>query len=263
MSPFTSTAFMSGTKPILPQEILLISDLDDTFLGDPDALVRFSEFFPSVEKRLSIVYASGRFFESVTEDIRATLLPEPRAVIGGVGSEIRSFPDGQLDQDWVERISQQWSAERVREVLADEDELELQPEQSQSDFKVSYFFRGATQEQLDRLQAELFDAGINASLIYSSGRDLDFLPAGVNKGTAAAFVARELGFDRDHVIVAGNSGNDAKLFEHDFHGIIVSNAHEELKRYADSRRVYLSPYGWADGVRDGLQHWIGKLTDQS
>jgi hydroxymethylpyrimidine pyrophosphatase-like HAD family hydrolase len=72
-----------------------------------------------------------------------------------------------------------------------------------------------------------------------------------------------LGFERDHVLVAGNSGNDAKLFEHDFHGIIVSNAHEELKRYADQPRIYLSPHARADGVRDGLRYWIGELTDQS
>lgn len=244
-------------------ELLLISDLDDTFLGDREGLRRFSEFFPTVKAQLAIVYASGRFFESVREDVKNTPLPEPLAVIGGVGSEIRSFPEGELDQVWVERISENWSATKVREVMSNETELELQPEKHQSDFKVSYFSRHATREQLERLKSKLFDAGIHSSVIYSSDRDVDFLPEGLNKGTAAAFVARKLGFDQDHVIVAGNSGNDAKLFEHDFYGIIVSNAHEVLKRYAALPLVYLSPDARADGVRDGLQHWIGKLTNQS
>ncbi len=244
-------------------KLLLISDLDDTLLGDPDALGRFSAFYSTERHRLAVVYASGRFFESVREDIQTTLLPEPLAVIGGVGSEIRSFPEGELDQNWIDAISDKWSAEQVRRILSDEADLELQPEKVQSDFKVSCFLRDATQERLDRLQARLFDAGIHASVIYSSDRDLDFLPEGVNKGTAAAFIARELGFDRGHVVVAGNSGNDAKLFEHDFYGIVVSNAHAELKEYADQRRVYLSPHARADGVRDGLLYWIGKLTDES
>lgn len=242
---------------------LLISDLDDTFLGDRAALQRFSDFFHRLQGRLDIVYASGRFCDSIAADIRSTPLPEPLAVIGGVGSEIRDFPGGELNQEWIQRISPQWSAERVRATLADEAELQLQPESAQSDFKVSYFFPAASQGQLDRLQAKLFDVGVNASLIYSSQRDLDFLPAGVNKGTAAAFTARELGFDREQVIVAGNSGNDAKLFEHDFYGIIVSNAHEALKQYAESPRVYLSPRARADGVRDGLQHWLAPQAAES
>lgn len=237
-------------------EFLLVSDLDDTFLGDRDALRRFADYYQSLQDRLKIVYASGRFYETIKRDIDQTPLPAPIAVIGGVGSEIRRYPGGELNQHWVERISTDWSASRVQELLVDEPDLTLQPEDSQSDFKVSYFFRGASDEALNRLRAKLFDNGVNASLIYSSSRDLDFLPEGVNKGTAAAFVARELGFDQDHTLVAGNSGNDSKLFEHDFRGIIVANAHEELKSYADDDRVYLSTKQRADGVRDGVEHWM-------
>jgi len=243
-------------------DLLLVSDLDETLLGDRAALRRFEEFFSSVRPRLAIVYASGRFFESISEDVRKTPLPDPLAVIGGVGSEIRSYPDGRVDQAWVERISGNWSTETVRQVLMNEDRLELQPRDAQSDFKVSYFLQDASAKEINRLQAKLFDAGVDTNVIYSSNRDLDFLPDGVNKGTAAAFLARELGFDRDHVMVAGNSGNDAKLFEHGFYGVIVANAHEELKQFADERRVYLSSHSHADGVRDGLQYWMPRLSKQ-
>lgn len=239
-------------------DFLLISDLDDTFLGDSAALARFDEYYQTIRKQVAIVYASGRFFETIKRDVDTTLLPVPVAVIGGVGSEIRRFPEGELDTAWVKRISQNWSAERVQEVLMEEKNLQRQPESAQSDFKVSYFFDNASTEQLDRLKAKLFDEGVNVSLVYSSQRDLDFLPEGVNKGTAAAFVARELGFHSDQTIVAGNSGNDSKLFEHDFYGIVVANAHDELKQYESSSRVYLSPHERADGVRDGLQHWMEK-----
>lgn len=244
----------------MPAELLLISDLDNTLLGDAEALDRFGRHFAALHERVAIVYASGRFFESIRKDVETTSLPAPLAVIGGVGSEIRSFPGGQLNVTWAERISNNWSAEQVQSVLADEGRLELQPKHSQSAFKVSYFLPGASPDELDDLQAKLRAAGLQTSLIYSSERDLDFLPRGANKGTAAAFVASQLGFAHDRVLVAGDSGNDTKMFEHDFRGIIVSNAHEELKRFADKPRVYLSPDARADGVRDGLTHWMGKLA---
>ena len=246
-----------------PEKRLLISDLDDTLLGDTEALRRFQAFHAEVGDRLVLVYATGRFFESVVEDVRTTSLPEPLTVIGGVGSEIRSYPGGEQDPAWVARLSHQWSARRVRELLSAEPGLELQPESSQSGFKASFFLRDAPPEQRDHLKTELLKAGIRANIIYSSNRDLDILPAAADKGSAAAFLAQSLGFDRNRVIVAGNSGNDARLFEQAFYGIIVSNAHEELKRYADQDRVYLSPHARADGVRDGLRHWMRTQEESS
>ncbi len=246
----------------MPKNLLMISDLDDTLLGDDDALCRFEAFFDSIKERVSVIYASGRFCASICQDIHATLLPQPVAIIGGVGTEIHSFPEGHLEQTWMQRISQYWSAQIVRDVLSDEEALVPQPGEFQSEFKVSYFLRDASGKQLSRLREKLIVAGIRVSLIYSSDRDLDILPAGVDKGAAAAFMADKIGFTADRVIVAGNSGNDARLFEHNFRGIIVGNAHQELKRqFADDDRVYQSPYTWADGIRDGMQHWIRELDD--
>lgn len=243
-------------------KLLLISDLDDTLLGQDDALRRFHEFFQRVQEHVSLIYASGRFFASVMEDVRNTVLPPPIAVIGGVGSEIRRYPNGELNKDWMQLISRGWCAQVVRDLLADEDSLELQPQRFQSDFKVSYFLRQATTGQLHRLKRRLELAGIPASLIYSSGRDLDILPAGVNKGAAAAFVASQLGFALDRVIVAGNSGNDATLFDHDFCGIVVSNALPELQHHvAGQPRVYNSLESHADGVLDGLRYWLGQCSE--
>lgn len=241
-------------------DILLISDLDDTLLGDSAALQRFADYYSTVQHRVAIVYASGRFFESACHHVQTTDLPEPLALIGGVGSEIRRFPDGEPDSQWIERMSDHWSAERVRELLASEPDLQLQPEDAQSEFKVSYFFDHAKPEQLERLKTVLREGGIHSSVIYSSERDLDFLPEGVDKGSAATFLAQQLDFDTNRVLVAGNSGNDSRLFEHKFWGVIVANAHPELKRYRTDPRVYLSSMQRADGVRDGLEHWLTVIS---
>jgi sucrose-6F-phosphate phosphohydrolase len=237
---------------------LLISDLDDTLLGDDSALERFSHFRKSLGERLTLVFASGRFYESIQRDVETTLLPAPIMVIGGVGSEIRGFPDGQFNGTWIERIANHWSTERARQVLSGIDGLELQPDQCQSDFKLSYFYRQATADQLADLQQLLATAGIESEMIYSSERDLDFLPRGVDKGSAAKFVAGYLGFPDKRVLVAGNSGNDVSLFAHGFGGIVVGNAHQELKHMAENFVSYQARMAYADGVREGIEYWMSK-----
>lgn len=241
-----------------PDDYLLVSDLDDTLLGDDEALSAFVEFRESIAHRVRIhlVYASGRFYKSIERDLQQTDLPPPRGVIGGVGTEVVLFPGGKPVEGWRERMSDQWSAPRVREVLADESVLELQPEESQSDYKVSYFVEDASQAQLGAWRLKLERAGIASRVIYSSNRDLDFLPEGVDKGTAAVFLAAHLDLPPGRVMVSGNSANDSALFEHGFRGIVVGNAHEELKAYATHDHVYLSPHALARGVRDGVEHWL-------
>lgn len=241
---------------------LLLSDLDDTLLGDDPALRRFHDYFQAhCAKDVAVAYASGRFYESIRRDVRSTELPNPQFVIGGVGSDLRSFPEGEPDTEWIGRMSEGWSAERVRELFAGNDSLCLQSEDSQSDFKVSYLFPGARQEHLDRLRSHLEEAGIRANLIYSSNRDLDFLPAGVDKGTAGLFVAEHLGIPPERVISAGNSGNDMTLLGHGFKGIVVANAHRELREAARKSNTYQSPERHAAGVQDGLEHWLKRLRN--
>ena len=245
----------------MSQRVLLISDLDDTLLGDGDALQRFAEYAAARRDRLELVYATGRFFDTVVDDVSSSALPAPRAVIGGVGSEMRDFPSGDFFDSWKERMSAHWSAARVREILGAENDLVDQPDWAQSEFKVSYFLEDAPASRLEALEARLKEAGVRVRLIYSSRRDLDVLPENVDKGHAAEHIAGVLGFEADRVIVAGNSANDAALFEHGFRGIVVANAHDELKTYADSPRVHLARSERADAVIEGLEHWAGGIAE--
>ncbi len=239
---------------------LLVSDLDDTLLGDDRALERFREFFDEKQPGLDVIYASGRFCESIDKDVEQTALPKPLATIGGVGSEIWLYPDRQPLKAWWEKISAHWSAEKVREVLRDEADLEIQPDENQSAYKVSYYLEQATPERLQQLETAIKNAGIRSCHIYSSQRDLDILPAGVNKGKAAAFLIDYLNRAHHNVLASGNSGNDATLFENDFAGIIVANAHDDLKQYKDEDHVYLAGAPHADGVREGIEYWMERLS---
>lgn len=248
------------SDPASKKTWLLVSDLDDTLLGDDRALERFRKFFDGKQPDLHVIYASGRFCESIDRDVGETSLPEPLATIGGVGSEIWLYPDRQPLKEWWEEISSDWSADKVREILKDEADLESQPDENQSPFKVSYYLDRATPDRLRGLENAIEKAGIRARYVYSSQRDLDILPAGVDKGSAADFLIDYLKRPRERILTSGNSGNDATLFERDFAGIIVSNAHDDLKEYKDGDRVYLAETPHADGVREGIEYWMERLV---
>ena len=244
-------------RPAHPR-YLLVSDLDDTLLGKPEALARFRDFCDENPDLLGVVYASGRFCDSIQESIDTTGLPEPLATIGGVGSEIRLYPGREPLRQWWDHISDNWSGREVRRLLADMPDLELQPEAAQSDYKVSYHFPNAETADLQRIKDHLKDARLQVSLIYSSGRDLDVLPHDVNKGSAASFLIRHLGYGPEAVFGSGNSRNDAHLMGNGFAGIIVGNAHDDLKALGDRDRVYIAQKTYADGVLEGIRHWLAK-----
>jgi sucrose-6F-phosphate phosphohydrolase len=237
---------------------VLVSDLDDTLLGKPEALARFRDFCDENPAQLGVVYASGRFCDSIQESIDTTRLPEPLATIGGVGSEIRLYPERKPLRQWWDRISDRWSDREVRRLLAGFSRLELQPEASQSAYKVSYYFPDAEAVDLHHIEKHLKDGGLNISLIYSSGRDLDVLPHDVNKGSAASYLIRYLGYGPEVVFGSGNSSNDAHLMAYGFAGIIVGNAHDDLKALGDRGRVYVAEKTYADGVLEGIYYWLTK-----
>lgn len=233
---------------------LLISDVDNTLLGDDAALRELAGWLEARRERFCLVYNSGRFCRSIAESVRATDLPRPDALIGGVGTEIRDFKSGAPLDDWPPP-NDGWDPQRVRRSLDGFADLELQPAELLSEFKISYFANGFSARRIREIGARLADEGLRVELVYSSSRDLDVLPAGVNKGTAAAHLAQRWSFARARTIVCGDSGNDLTMFQKGFRGVVVGNAHSQL-RALDSPHVYQAASTYAAGVLEGLQHWL-------
>lgn len=239
---------------------LIVSDLDDTLLGDDAALRRFAAWYDEMRPNFRLAYSSGRFRDSIRESIAATDLPEPDAVICGVGTEIYlGDADEALLPGWPQVSGKTWNADSIHAVCRQFVELEPQPAQFQSRYKLSFYAYDLDEAYLARLRQALDAAGQKASVVYSSSRDLDVLPARTHKGAAAGHLADHWQVDRRRVIVAGDSGNDATMFHEGFRGIIVGNAKPEL-RALSGPHIYHAADCYAAGVLEGLDHWLAELA---
>jgi sucrose-6F-phosphate phosphohydrolase len=233
---------------------LLISDLDGTLLGDDAWLKRFADWLHPRRTEVRLAYSSGRFYASVCDLVASTPLPPPDAVIGGVGTDLRFFPGGEKVDGWPRSLGP-WDRPEIRSILAQYRELEPQPDEFQAEFKLSYYAPDLECGFLVQLRRRLAASAHAVEVVYSSNRDLDVLPAGVDKGSAAAFLASRFALRAEQVIVAGDTGNDVSMFRHGFRGIVVGNAHPEL-RSLSSPDVYKSDLAYAEGVLDGMQYWL-------
>jgi sucrose-6F-phosphate phosphohydrolase len=234
---------------------VLVTDLDGTLLGDDHALARFRDWFAPSRADHRLVYASGRHLESVRSLVDAGILPEPDAVISGVGVEIHDG-SGRSWPGWTERFDG-WDADGVRRALRPLTWLEPQADEFQSPLKASYEVTGLSAAERAAILQALRDAGIEATLVYSGDRFVDILPPCAGKGRAAGFLAEGWGISADHVLAFGDSGNDAELLTSGFRGTIVANALPELSRAVGSD-VYRSPEPYADGVLDGIRYWSAR-----
>ncbi|MFQ5976818.1 MAG: HAD-IIB family hydrolase [Candidatus Heimdallarchaeota archaeon] len=221
------------------EDFLLVTDVDNTVLGDFDGLVQFSRELSCIRDDLVLAYNSGRSTQSIKRSLVANpCMPAPDYLIGEVGTQIENFITSEIDNEYIEILKKRWLRDKVEMVLADLP-FERQPEEFQSDLKLSYF-AAPELDPISLSRRTLNKNGLQATIIYSSQRDLDFLPPRSGKGWAVVRLQEQLGFDKEHVIVAGDSGNDVSMFEHGFKGIVVGNAHPELKELAISSNIYVA-----------------------
>lgn len=238
---------------------LLCSDIDGTLAGDPAAEARFCEAWQNLppENRPLLVVNSGRLIEDQRAYIATTALPPPDVYIGGVGTMLHNERQPSHARLYTRSIGAGFDRALIAAALADIANVVVQPDAYQHVHKSSWYLRDADVATLASIEERLADAGIAARLVYSSNRDLDILPAGVDKGAALSWLCRELGLSHDDVVVAGDTNNDRSMFDlPGVRGIVVGNALPELRAIAAERRdIYHAKGSMADGVLEGLRHW--------
>lgn len=244
---------------------MLASDIDNTLTGDREALDELRKHIDAQRKNgeMFLALSTGRRLDQVMEGFVEEGIPHGDAVISQVGTEIYlpPFKEGQEPLDvWNDMLLQDYSREEAEQFLEGVEGVEMQPEKFNTPLKVSCYLdsaenpEAAVQEIRNRVQ----NAGGLYQVIWSSGRDLDIIPAAAGKGKAIRFLVNFLELDTEYIIVAGDSGNDRSMFDEFERGIVVGNAKSELLKMREEKPVstyYFAEKSYAAGVREGLSYF--------
>ena len=138
--------------------------------------------------------------------------------------------------------------------------VEKQPGHFQNDFKSSWFYDDATEDDIRKIEKAMDGEGLEVNVIYSSSRHLDILPKWANKGNSLDWLLRYLKIKPEEVIVAGDSGNDSAMFKiPKINGIVVGNAQPELYHETKHMSVFYSEKPGHEAVFGGLKTFWTRL----
>lgn len=236
---------------------LICNDLDGTLLGKPDATLLFQQLWNRLPQdgRPLLVYSTGRLLKDAWRTVLRSDLPQPDFLICGVGTLIFDCRKRRVAHEFSEIMSEGWDRERAEAIVESLSGAMRQPAHFQNAFKSSWYLYKAPPELIRSLESLLAKAGIEAMVVYSSDRDLDILPKYANKGNALEWLLRHLDIPATEVIVSGDSGNDAAMFQiRGVRGILVENAQPELIEGTLGLDCYHAHTICADGVIEGLVH---------
>ena len=244
--------------------IVLASDIDNTLTGDAEALKTLARQLAVLRDQnvLSLFLTTGRTLREVLDGFEQEHIPQADAIISQVGTEIY-LPPFEANMEplpaWNERLHQQFSRKRAIEFATDIAGAEIQPEHYNTPLKVSYYLdKSPDPEKAARqIRQRVADHGNGYQVVWSSGKDLDILPAAAGKGKAIRFLLRFLELEPKQVITAGDSGNDRSMLEEFERGIVVANARPELKNLKEEKaaNLYFANQPYAAGVAEGLRHF--------
>lgn len=237
-----------------PQIRLFSTDLDGTILGNPTAAWRFAEQWSAVEprRRPLLVYNTGRSITDTQALVKARQLPAPDFIIGSVGTELHDSLYN-CGADFRARFGVNWDIVRIEAIVGATAGIRHQPPEEGQTFKSSWFWPRARREELDELASRLRLAGIEAEIVYSCRYFLDVVPRQAGKGAALAWLCERLSIPLRHVLVAGDTANDAAMFLlPGVRGIVVENALPELLACTVNERTFVARHPMADGVIEGL-----------
>lgn len=233
---------------------LLCTNIDGTLIGYDELMY---ELLNIIDRHgLLLVFDTGRDIRSVVNLIDKKGIRKPDASICMVGTEVYFVREDEFvpDRPWSDIISEGWNRDRIVELVSDFKELAWQEPRWQTKFKISYLLKHNQQEVLSEIHRRLQEEQLEAKVIFSCDQFLDFLPRKSSKSGALKYIMAKFDIAKEDVIVCGDSGNDLELFEDGFKGIIVANAHPELKDYK-GWNAFHATYKYSAGIIEGLKQF--------
>ncbi|HEY9268310.1 MAG TPA: HAD-IIB family hydrolase [Methylotenera sp.] len=233
----------------------LISDIDNTLLGDKRALKLLTGWLQSHRSKLAFGIATGRSIESAIAILKKNKVKIPDILITSVGSEIYYGKKLVPDLGWAAHIRYLWRKDSLAEALLKFPGLKLQAPENQREFKLSYIAKPETMPPLNQIYEYLHELKLHAQLIYSHEEFLDVLPIRASKGHAIRYLAYKWGLPLENFLVAGDSGNDTEMLVGDTRAIVVGNHSPELAVLRDQQHIYFADGHYAAGIIEGLNYY--------
>jgi sucrose-phosphate synthase len=234
---------------------LILTDIDNTLTGDDDAMERFFELLANTDEHVGFGIATGRRFEKVKELMEEKNLPHPEVLITAVGTEIYYGKNLTLDRSWQNHIGYGWNREKTKDVLDQIDGLYYPEDEGQSFFKLSYKIdleKAPNQAQIKRI---LRQHKLKVKTILSHNMYLDIIPSRAGSGLSIRHLAFKWDIPMDHILIAGDSGNDEGMLSGNTLGVVVGNYSKELEVLRGYPRVYFAKASHAAGIIEGINYY--------
>ena len=238
---------------------LIVFDIDETLIDNASGSNDFYRRWMNIRFKETplLCYNSGRLSDDLQNLIKNNFIPKPDYFIAGVGTSIFDFRKGITIKEFSQVLEEGWNLSKVQEVMESfGNQITKQPEQFQNDFKSSWFYDNATDDDLLSIKKRLKKANLEVNVVYSSSRHLDILPKWANKGNSLEWLLDYLDISAEETIVAGDSGNDSAMFRiPHINGIVVGNAQPELYHETKGLSVFFSEKPRYEAVFEGLRHY--------
>lgn len=235
---------------------ILATDLDGTLVGNRVALAEFNRYLIRKMNDILLVYITGRTLSSAWDLIIEENLLYPDVLVTDLGAEIYHAPRFNLDPGWNEKMLSSWDAEKTKTVI--ESVGGLQPQDVRPRLRLAYY------TQTDNFRCKVLEldlavrtARLPVKVVPSLGRLIDIIPGDASKGSALRYIQEFYSINKERTFACGDSGNDLSMFLKGFKGIVVGNAHPELKDALKTglKGVYFSKSYYASGILEGLKKY--------
>lgn len=250
-----SASLSPASVRILSARWLLVTDIDDTLVGDAAGLAELLEWLARRASDVGFGVATGRTLEQALRILGTWGVPTPDVLVTSVGSEIRYAPDLRPDAGFSRHIRHRWRRDSLAALLTAVPGLVPQRSENQGPFKLSYEVdprRVPSTEEIARL---IRRANLHARLVPSQDRFLDVLPVRAGKGLAIRFLSHRLDLPLERCLVAGDSGNDLEMLRGETLAVVVANHKPELGALRGSDRVLFAQRPYAGGILEGIRHY--------
>ncbi|MGD7035916.1 HAD-IIB family hydrolase [Methylotuvimicrobium buryatense] len=274
----------------MTDRLLLCTDLDRTLLpnGNVPESAMARVYFKALARHpgCTLAYVTGRHQALVQQAIAEYDLPLPDYVIGDVGTTIYQVVDHEWQEwsQWRHEIAPDWAGfehAELHRLFSELSELTLQESTKQNRFKLSYYVSESIDPEplLIEMRKRLASHSVRAALVYSVDETthtglLDVLPACATKFHAVEFLMKQLGFDLDNTVFAGDSGNDLPVLTSPINSVLVANATDEVRKQAlqlareqsTERSLYLAEGdylgmngNYSAGILEGVVHYLPEI----